>query len=135
MKPPGTERRPGSPEGRSPRWRIVLAATVAAAVGMALGVVLGDFASPATARGGRLERLPIPAAAASAAAVAPELPVLAERQVRNVVLLVGDGMGLTQLAAGRILALGIDGRFHLERFPTIGLLTTHAAGAPVTIAA
>ena len=100
---------------------------------MALGVVLGDFASPATARGGRLERLPIPAAAAAAAAVAPELPVLAERQVRNVVLLVGDGMGLTQLAAGRMLALGIDGRFQLELFPTVGLLTTHAAGAPVTM--
>lgn len=132
MNPPGAERFPASPGGRGPRWRIILGAAVAVGVGMALGVVLGDYASSAKARDGGLERLRIPAAAL-AEAVAPELRVLAERQVRNVVLLVGDGMGLTQLAAGRILALGLDGRLHLERFPTVGLLTTHAAGAPVTM--
>ena len=47
----------------------------------------------------------------------PELPVLAERQVRNVVLLIGDGMGLTQLAAGRILALGNRRSFPSRTLP------------------
>ncbi len=112
---------------------MVIAAAAGFALGIVLGVVVGDYASSSPVRSGELERLPIPAAAALAEAVAPELPVLAERQVRNVVLLIGDGMGLAQLAAGRILARGIEGRFHIERFPTVGLLTTHAAGALVTM--
>lgn len=133
MSPSETERRPVSPRWRSPGGTTVIATAVGVAVGIVLGVVLGDFALSSTDRSGELERLPVPGAAAFAESVAPEPPVLAERQVRNVVLLIGDGMGLAQLAAGRILARGIEGRFHLERFPTIGLLTTHPAGGVVTM--
>ena len=59
---------------------------MAAAVGMALGVVLGDFASLSTARGGRLERLPIPAAAAAAAAVAPNFTAVAPARLVPVIV-------------------------------------------------
>lgn len=110
---------------------VVAAAAVGVVAGMALGVVLADYASSSVGGKSAVERLAIPAAV-SGGGVAPAPPALAERQVRNVVLLIGDGMGLTQIAAGRILARGAAGRFHFERFPTIGLLTTHPAGALVT---
>jgi len=133
LSPSDTERPPVSSRWRSPGGTTVIATAVGVAVGIVLGIVLGDLAFSSTPRTGELERLAVPAAVALAEAVAPEPPVLAERQVRNVVLLIGDGMGLAQLAAGRILARGIDGRFHLERFPTLGLLTTHPAGGVVTM--
>jgi alkaline phosphatase len=70
--------------------------------------------------------------APAAAASRLELPALAERPVRNVVLFVGDGMGVTQTTVARIRAFGPDGRFLFERFPVTGLLTTHAADDLVT---
>jgi alkaline phosphatase len=48
-----------------------------------------------------------------------------------VILLIGDGMGLGQVAAGRIHARGPSGRLNLERLPVLGLVTTHPAGALV----
>jgi len=101
----------------------------AVAIGLALGGVLIGYAAASASRAWALERLPIRAAGDG---VAPAPPVLADGPVRNVVLLVGDGMGLTQIAAGRILTRGAEGRLHLEAFPTIGLVTTQAAGALIT---
>ncbi len=43
---------------------------------------------------------------------------------RNLVILIGDGMGVTQVTAGRTK----KGTLELERFTTMGLLVTHAAG-------
>jgi alkaline phosphatase len=59
-------------------------------------------------------------------------PALAERPVRNVVLLVGDGMGLAQIAAARLRAFGPDGRFVMDRLPVTGLRSTEPEGAIVT---
>ena len=52
--------------------------------------------------------------------------------MRNVVLLVGDGLGLTQATVARLRAYGPEGRFGFERFPVTGLLTTHASDDLVT---
>lgn len=120
-----------------PRWRVAAGPIVLAALaGVAVGLALGDARfGAATSKAGRervLQRLAIPSTGAVGDAVAPAPPVLAERPVRNVVLLIGDGMGLAQIAAGRILNRGVAGRLHLERFPTVGLVTTQPAGAVVT---
>ena len=53
---------------------------------------------------------------------------LAEVPVRNLVLAVGDGMGLAGLAAARLRAYGVDGRFVWERFPVTGLVDVAPEG-------
>jgi alkaline phosphatase len=47
---------------------------------------------------------------------------------RNVILLIGDGMGLTQISAG--VYFGKQSNF--ERFQVIGLTKTHASKQPIT---
>ncbi|AKJ65055.1 alkaline phosphatase [Kiritimatiella glycovorans] len=47
---------------------------------------------------------------------------------RNVILMIGDGMGVAQLTAGKIAA----GELEMERIRTLGLMTTHSANALVT---
>jgi alkaline phosphatase len=59
--------------------------------------------------------------------VPPAWPELADGPVRNVILLLGDGMGLGQIIAGRTHTRGAGGRLRLERFPVVGLVSTHAA--------
>lgn len=52
--------------------------------------------------------------------------------IENIVLLIGDGMGLAQVAATRIATYGADGRLHIERMPVTGLMNTHSADHLVT---
>jgi len=47
-------------------------------------------------------------------------------RVKNVILMIGDGMGLAQVAAARIRAVGPDGRLHMDRMPVTGFVTTHS---------
>jgi len=53
-------------------------------------------------------------------------------RVKNIVLLIGDGMGLTQVAAARIKALGAEGRLYIERMPVTGLINVHSADKLIT---
>lgn len=48
---------------------------------------------------------------------------------KNIILLIGDGMGLTQITAG-LLANGKT--LHLEQFPMTGLMRTHSARELIT---
>ena len=59
-------------------------------------------------------------------------PLLPPSRVKNVILLIGDGMGLSQIAAARIKAVGAKGKLHLDRIPVTGLITTCSAGSLVT---
>lgn len=68
----------------------------------------------------------------SPTAEATLLPQLADAKVRNIILFIGDGMGLSHLTAARINSLGPDGRFHLDRMPVTGLVTTHAIDNLIT---
>jgi alkaline phosphatase len=43
---------------------------------------------------------------------------------RNIIIMIGDGMGIGQVTAGRTL----KGSLALDKFKTVGLLLTHAAG-------
>ena len=41
---------------------------------------------------------------------------------KNIILFIGDGMGVAQLSAGKTVA----GRLIIEEFRTVALITTHA---------
>ena len=47
---------------------------------------------------------------------------------QNIILFIGDGMGVAHITAGKIAASTL----HLERFPVSGLVTTHSANRLVT---
>jgi len=77
----------------------------------------------------RLERAP---AGGLAIPSTLALPDLVDAPVRNVVLLIGDGMGLAQISAARLRAFGAGGSFLWERFPVLGLVDTRPAEGLVT---
>ena len=53
-------------------------------------------------------------------------------QVENIMFLIGDGMGLTQITSARIKTVGANGKLHMERMPVTGLINTHSANSLVT---
>jgi alkaline phosphatase len=54
------------------------------------------------------------------------------KKIRNVIICIGDGMGINQIALTRMKAAGRDGRLYIERMPVTGLVCTHSASALVT---
>jgi len=50
------------------------------------------------------------------------------RPPENIILLIGDGMGVSQISAGKI----VNGHLNMERFKYLGLLTTYSANKLVT---
>jgi alkaline phosphatase len=52
--------------------------------------------------------------------------VKSDAQVKNVILFIGDGMGISQIAITRIKSHGAEGRLHMERMPVTGLLYTYS---------
>jgi len=63
------------------------------------------------------------------------LPMIEQINVKNIILMIGDGMGPAQVTAARILGAGPDGRLHMDRLPVTGAMTTHSANALVTCSA
>lgn len=53
-------------------------------------------------------------------------------RARNVVLLIGDGMGIAHVTAARIWAHGSPGRLNMESLPVTGFCTTHSSSDYVT---
>jgi len=53
-------------------------------------------------------------------------------QIRNIILFIGDGMGISHITAGRLKSLGANGRLHIDRMPVTGLLINHAADNLIT---
>jgi hypothetical protein len=52
----------------------------------------------------------------------------AEAEPRNVVLLIGDGMGFEHVRAASLFAYGEEGQLFMEQLPATGRVTTHPAG-------
>lgn len=104
------------------RLGVATACLLAALAGFAAGRAWGRFADPATAR--RVE------APAGGLATAPQLslPALAAAPVRNLVLLVGDGLGVAQAEGARLRAFGREGRLAMQQLPVSGLVSTHPEG-------
>lgn len=105
----------------------VLLPALAAAAGLGY-LVGGPHGRDATRRALEIQELPVGALGRE---LALELPPLAAAPVRNVILMIADGMGVAQLEAARLAAFGPDGRFVFERFPVVGLAATSAVGSPV----
>lgn len=59
-------------------------------------------------------------------------PLLKEKGVKNIILLIGDGMGFAQVDAARIRATGAAGRLNMERMPVTGFVKTHSANRLIT---
>jgi alkaline phosphatase len=59
-------------------------------------------------------------------------PIVAGDEVKNVILLIGDGMGFGQVALARMTAAGMNGKLHMEQLTITGLMTTHPANEVVT---
>lgn len=53
-------------------------------------------------------------------------------QIRNVIVMVGDGMGIGAITLGRNAIVGQEGRLAFETFPVTGLLSTYSANGIVT---
>lgn len=51
---------------------------------------------------------------------------------RNIVLMIGDGMGMAHVAAARTALGGPDGRLAMDSMTTTGFVTTHSANSLVT---
>lgn len=54
------------------------------------------------------------------------------RRPRNIILMIGDGMGEGQLDAARIRAMGSTGKLNIQRMPVSGFVTTHSSNTLVT---
>ncbi len=52
--------------------------------------------------------------------------------IKNIVIMIGDGMGLAHIAGTRIYALGPDELLYIERMPVTGLINTHASNRLIT---
>lgn len=51
---------------------------------------------------------------------------------KNVIVMVGDGMGLGQLEVSRLLEYGVDGSLHLEKMENVALMRTYSNNNIVT---
>ena len=61
-----------------------------------------------------------------------KLPLLADKKIKNVVLLIGDGMSFAHISAARIHSKGADGLLNLELMPVTGMIKTHSANELIT---
>jgi alkaline phosphatase len=65
-------------------------------------------------------------------AVQDPYPVIPGHDVKNIIFLIGDGMGLAQLALTRLEVLGADGVLNMDRAPVTGIINTHSSDQVVT---
>ena len=54
-----------------------------------------------------------------------KLPLVEDRSTKDIIFIIGDGIGLAQLFSGQISIARFDGRLHLQRMPITGLVNTH----------
>ena len=55
------------------------------------------------------------------------LPLVSHRPVKNVILMIGDGMGFTTIVVTRTVVLGAQGRLTIERLPVTGVIDNYDA--------
>lgn len=56
------------------------------------------------------------------------LPLVAQRPVKNVILMIGDGMGFNTIVVTRTMVLGAHGKLTIERLPVTGVIDNYTAG-------
>ncbi|MBM4264292.1 MAG: alkaline phosphatase [Deltaproteobacteria bacterium] len=63
---------------------------------------------------------------------AARAPESSAPKARNVILLIGDGMGFSELALARLASVGPGGKLHMDHPPYLTAMTTHALDKVVT---
>ncbi len=116
------------------RWRRLLTIALVALLGLVLVAAVvfwtsGYFVTLQQLGGDQSQSSPIDA---SPAPPVPQLPRLDTSEVENVVLLLGDGMGFSQVMAARSELVGLNRKLFFERFPVTGWQTTHSRDAVYT---
>ena len=56
-----------------------------------------------------------------------DVDVRSSRRARNVILFIGDGMGVSTVTATRVYSVGVDGQLVLDQFPYTALSRTYSA--------
>lgn len=62
----------------------------------------------------------------------PNYPFMPDAEVKNIILFIADGMGISHLAATRLHYFGPDGKLHIERMPVTGFVNTHTIDDLIT---
>jgi len=60
-------------------------------------------------------------------------PLFPDTTIRNIILFIGDGMGINQITVARTMLFGPNGRLHLERLPDLALAHTPCASPDYAI--
>jgi alkaline phosphatase len=68
---------------------------------------------------------------AAVASGASAQPFAHPPRAKNVILFVGDGMGVSTVSATRVLSVGVDGNLVLDQFPHTALARTARRWTPV----
>ncbi|HOT98081.1 MAG TPA: alkaline phosphatase [bacterium] len=61
-----------------------------------------------------------------------QLPVVTHEKVRNIILLIGDGMSISTVSNARIHGAGVSGAMHMDRMPIAGFVRTCSADNLIT---
>jgi alkaline phosphatase len=118
------------------RQRLFAAALAAAAIGALLALVVARHHArdaPEPSGGARPFTRQTLLLAHSPSPPPPRYELVPPAAPRGVVLAIADGMGVAHLAAGRLAAVGPDGRLQVERMPIAGLVATHTVDDLVTM--
>jgi alkaline phosphatase len=94
-----------------------------------LALVTTLFVACPPAPQGTVTATPPSPTATSTASTVTETTIAAQKGPRNIILLIGDGMGVTQISAGMYMN---NNQLHLERFPFIGLHKSYSSDNLVT---
>ena len=65
-------------------------------------------------------------------ALEPKQLILPSKKAKNVSLLIGDGMSISQVSSYRLLKGGPNERLSVDKFPVSGIVLTHSEDAIVT---
>ncbi|HNW60419.1 MAG TPA: alkaline phosphatase [bacterium] len=61
-----------------------------------------------------------------------QLPIITHEKVKNIILLIGDGMSIATVANARIQGAGVAGSLHMDRMPVAGFVRTCSADNLIT---
>ncbi len=68
----------------------------------------------------------------SKSTIQDKLPLVADKKIKNVILLIADGTGIAQITSGQYAIVGSDGTLNLQRMPITGITRTKSANSLVT---
>lgn len=61
-----------------------------------------------------------------------KLPIVANKSIKNVIFIIGDGTGLVQLTSSQYNMVGAEGLLHLQTMPVTGIVKTYSANNLIT---